>query len=178
MKKLTLSAGALLAAGIFMTSCSEEQSVVAPLGEATITLNVDVNNNVANDTAYNVNTGNTDLTVWETLPSTTIQIEVDGEDMQNSTKEYQGNYNYDNYTTTATIENGQVTFTVPADVDGVAVEVNFPDLQLEKTILEQGASYAGKDTLITKTETYELATQSMNVSAGDVVVENLKYTVK
>jgi hypothetical protein len=173
MKKLTLSAGLLLAAGLCMTSCKKEQSVVAEPGKAMITLHMGVNTNTTNDTLAN---GNAQIQ-YENVPvGTTVHFIMDSEELQAKTM---GSYDYDMLTYTATVDaNGDVMIELPAVNEQTAdVTVKFPDLELDETS-EVSTTSGGTTTISTKTEKKVYTKSEMTITVWDgakLIKEDVNY---
>lgn len=172
MKKLTLSAGLLLAAGICMTSCKKEQSVVAELGNASVTLSLTVNNDQTNDTIYD---GSSKIQRENVAAGTAVQFFLDGRDLQSDTKQFQGNYTYNDVVVVGTVDaNGKVTAELPADANGVSVTVKFPDLELEKK-MNDVSGLTGEDTVLTETKIYTKGNETFTIYEGATIMKEFNY---
>jgi len=172
MKKLTLSAGLLLAAGICMTSCKKDQSVVAELGNANVTLNLTVNNDQTNDTIYD---GSSKIQRENVPTGTAVQFFLDGRDLQSDTKQFQGSYTYNDVVVVGTVDaNGNVTAELPADANGVSVTVKFPDLELEEK-MNDVSGLTGEDTVLTETKIYTKGNETFTIYEGATIMKEFNY---
>jgi hypothetical protein len=110
---------------IIGTSCTKEETTTAEPGTGMISLELEVNNNEANDTLASTDTD-------ELVPAgTVIQFTMDTRDYQLNPD---GNYNYEMKTWTATVDDqGMVSISLPAISKDADVTVKYPDLSLTKT---------------------------------------------
>lgn len=174
MKKLTLSAGLLLAAGLCMTSCKKEQSVVAEPGKAMVTLQMGINTNTTNDTLPNGSVQDQ----YEKLPvGTTVHFIMNSEDVQRKTV---GGYDYDQLTYTADVDaDGNVVIELPAvNKQSADVDVKFPDLELTETYWETTTSTNGTTSRTAKERTTVYKKGDMTISVWDgakLIKEDVNY---
>lgn len=142
MKNLFFAAVAFLMVGAF-ASCTKTQTTVAEPNTAMVTLKLEVNNDMTNDTTYNGST----QTQYETVPAgTTVQFVVDTRNLQLNPV---SGKNYEVKTYTATVAaGGLVTMELPAIGDPVNYTVKFADIEL----MEKTEFY---NTLTSRTETQE-----------------------
>ncbi len=171
MKKVTYAVAIMFSIAIIGTSCSKEQTTTAEPGTGMISLELEVNNNTANDTLASTDTD-------EKVPAgTVIQFVMDTEEYQVNPDT---NFAYEMKTWTAAVDgNGMVSISLPAISKDATVTVKYPDLSLTKTWrLAASGNLPDRDT--TDTRIYERADDTYTIFDGaDIqVLDGNMYTEK
>jgi len=172
MKKLTFAAFVMMAVAVIGTSCTKTATTPAEAGKGKLTLELEVNNNEANDTLASVDND-------ELVPSgTMIEFVMDSEEYQ--TMPVAG-YTYEMKRWTATVDgSGMVSIELPAIAKDATVTVKYPDLSLTRTWrigVSGSLSNPRRDT--SNTRIYERADDTYTIYEGaDVKNLQLKYTLK
>jgi hypothetical protein len=171
MNKLTYALACMFCIAIIGTSCTKEETTTAEPGTGMITLELEVNNNEANDTLNSVDDD-------ELIPSgTPIQFEM-------NTKDYQvnpdANFVYEKKTWTSSVDaNGMVTITLPAISSPASVAVKYPDLSLTRTWSIGSGSSTDPLRDTTHTRVYERPNDTLTIYDGaDVKLYQLSYELK
>lgn len=171
MKNLFFAAIAVLMAGA-IASCTKTQTMTAEPGTGMIMLDLEVNNNEANDTIPSTDND-------EKVPAgTVITFTMDTEDYQLNPDP---GHTYEIKRWTAEVgANGDVSIELPAISKAADVTVKFPDLELTRTWrigVVGSTSNPRRDT--TDTRIYEKADETYTIYDGAVVkVQDVKYSLK
>lgn len=165
MKKLAFFSSLL--AVLVLVSCSKkEETVTAEPGKATITINLEVNSDVTNDTT---STG-APQTNYELIPDgTVVTFEVDSRDLQENPV---SGYNYDKLYYTGSVSNGSVTVEVPASREPHNVIVRFNDLEINERDTE---TVNGVRSYVETPRVYTKSSLSVSVWEGASVIRDNEY---
>lgn len=169
MKEMNFVALVLLVVAVLGTSCTKEQTERKEAGTANVVLYLTVNTDLTNDTTYNGGT----MTMRENLPEgTEVRFIIDSEDLQARPN---GSYTYDELTFTGTVDTeGKVMMELPASVDGLNVDVKFPDLWLQER-KERYNTVTNQDEVITEEKLYTKGDESISIHEGATVIREYNY---
>lgn len=166
---MTFAAIVMMVIAVLGTSCTKTQTTPAEPGTAMVTLHLGINTDETNDTTYNGGI----MTQWENVPAgTMVKFVVDSRDLQENPV---SGYTYDKLTYTGTVDaSGDVMIELPAIATPLAVEVKFADLELDVR-RERFNTVTGNDEVITETEIFTKADESVSVWDGAIIIQEHNY---
>lgn len=169
MKEMNFVALVLLLVAVLGTSCTKEQTARKEAGTANVILYLTVNTDMTNDTTYN----GSFMTMRENVPQgTEVRFVIDSRDLQARPN---GSYTYDDLTFVGTVDAaGKVMVELPASVDGLNVEVKFPDLWLQER-KERFNTVTNQDEVITEEKLYSRNDASFSIHEGATVIKEYNY---
>lgn len=169
MKEMNFFALVLLLVAVLGTSCTKEQTVRKEAGMANVVLYLTVNTDLTNDTTYNGST----MTMRENVPQgTEVRFILDSRDLQARPN---GSYSYDDLTFIGTVDGeGKVMIELPASVDGLDVDIKFPDLWLQER-KERYNTVTRQDEVITEEKLYTKSDESITIHEGATVIREYNY---
>jgi hypothetical protein len=169
MKTITFAAITMMIIAVLGTSCTKTQTEPSEPGTAMVTLHLGINTDETNDTTYN----GTGATQWESVPSgTMVKFVINSEDLQENPV---SGYAYDKLTYTGEVDaSGDVIIELPAIANPLSVDVKFPDLELGVK-KERYNTVTGNNEVITETEIFTKADESVSVWDGAIIIEEHNY---